>query len=403
MRTDAVAQGERLVIAYTNVGHALVHAIEVTYGALLLRIQADLGVTEAFMGAVASVFGWAFGATALPAGFLADRWGPAKVLSFTFAGACGACLLVATAASSWMLALGMALLGLATGFYHPAGTTLIAQGVRSRGVAMGYHGVAGNMGMGLAPAVAGVIATLWSWRGAYVALAASAAALALWASRLQVRPLAMWQEGRHQAGFGEPVGRLMVALMAVYAGSVLMGMVYRGSMTFLPAHLHDKASARFADSLTTLVLLIGAVGQYTGGILTRRVRLEWLALWVVAWALPPLLLMGLLEGGPMVAMAGAFIFWHFAHQPIFNTLIADYSPPALVGRSFGLVYLAAFGLGGAGGIIAGAMVDRWDTGAAFMGMASLWALALLATLPLPFLVQRRAVSPKLAYIDPEDT
>jgi MFS family permease len=256
---EAAAQGEGRVIAYTNVGHALVHASEVTYGALLLRMQADLGATEAFMGAVASVFGWAFGATALPAGFLADRWGPAKVLAFTFASACGACLLVAMAASPWMLALGMALLGLATGFYHPAGTTLIAQGVRSRGLAMGYHGVAGNVGMGLAPAIAGGIATLWTWRGAYVALAASAAALALWASRLRVRPLAMWQEGRHQAGFGAPVGRLMVALLAVYVGSILMGMVYRGSMTFLPAHLHEKASARFADSLTTLVLLIGAV------------------------------------------------------------------------------------------------------------------------------------------------
>jgi MFS family permease len=399
---EAAAQGEGRVIAYTNVGHALVHASEVTYGALLLRMQADLGATEAFMGAVASVFGWAFGATALPAGFLADRWGPAKVLAFTFASACGACLLVAMAASPWMLALGMALLGLATGFYHPAGTTLIAQGVRSRGLAMGYHGVAGNVGMGLAPAIAGGIATLWTWRGAYVALAASAAALALWASRLRVRPLAMWQEGRHQAGFGAPVGRLMVALLAVYVGSILMGMVYRGSMTFLPAHLHEKASARFADSLTTLVLLIGALGQYAGGALTRRVRLEWLALWVVAWALPPLVLVGLLGGGPMVAVAGAFIFLHFAHQPIFNTLIADYSPPALVGRSFGLVYLAAFGLGGAGGIIAGAMVDRWDTGAAFIGMAGVWALALLATVPLPFLVKRQTLAPKLAHIEPDN-
>jgi len=400
MGGEAMLDPERRVIAYVNLGHALVHASEVAYGALLLRMQAELGGSDAFMGAVASVFGWAFGATALPAGFLADRWGPARVLAFTFGGAAGASLLVAAAVGPWMLALGMGLLGLAVGLYHPAGTTLIAQGVRRRGVAMGYHGVAGNVGLGLAPAIAGGLAALWSWRVAYVALAALAALLALWASHLRVEPVSLWEEGSHQEGFGRPVGKVLVALAAVYVASVLMGMVYRGTLTFLPAHLHERASARFADSLTTLVLLLGALGQYTGGMLTQRMRLEWLAVWTVAWALPPLALMGVARGAAMVALAGAFIFFNFAHQPIFNTLIADYTPPQLVGRSFGLSFLAGFGLGGAGGVIAGALVDRWDTGAAFLGMAALWGPALAATLALPFLV-RRAVAPRLALADPQ--
>ncbi|HXG41503.1 MAG TPA: MFS transporter [Dehalococcoidia bacterium] len=381
-----MARHERQVVVYTNLGHALVHAIETAYGALLLDIALDLGSSEAFLGGVATVFGWAFGSTAFPAGLLSDRIGPQRVLGLTFAGAWVAALLVSLAFSPWLLALSMGLLGLAMGMYHPAATALIAQGVGERGMAMGMHGAAGNVGLALAPGIAGGIAALAGWRWAYVLMAGLAALLALWATRLpRDRPqgAAVGAGGRPRGAGESRATRVVAALLLVYVLSVLVGIVYRGTLTFLPSHIRLEVREDLGDWLTTGAYLTGAVGQYAGGLLTRRLQVEALAIGVTVAALLPLALMGLLSGAPLLAAAAAFVFFSFARQPIYNTLIADYTPARLVGSSFGLYFLAEFGLGGVGGVMAGAVVDRWDTSAAFLAMAGVWCLAAVASLALP--------------------
>ncbi len=385
-----MGHSERQVILYTNLGHALVHAIETAYGALLLDIALDLGSSEAFLGGVATVFGWAFGSTAFPAGILTDRLGARRVLFLTFAGATAAALLVSLSFSPWLLALAMGLLGLAMGMYHPAATALIAHGVSQRGVGMGLHGAAGNVGLALAPGIAGGIALVAGWRWAYVLMAVLAGVLALWATRLQADyRIAPVSADPPPTAARVPVGmRVAVALLLVYVLSIVVGIVYRATLTFLPTHIQLQVSRDLGDWLTTAAYLTGAVGQYAGGLLTRRLRVEVLAVGVTAAALLPLALMGVLSGVPLLAAASFFVFFSFARQPIYNTLIADYSPVRLVGSSFGLYFLAEFGLGGTGGIIAGAIVERWDTAAAFLAMAGIWSLAVAASLALP-LVGRR--------------
>src|SRR3970282_1207391 len=70
---------ERRLISYTAAAHALVHITELTYPALLTRIEDDFGVRAVILGTIASVFSWAFGGSAIPAGFLTDPLGSAPV------------------------------------------------------------------------------------------------------------------------------------------------------------------------------------------------------------------------------------------------------------------------------------------------------------------------------------
>ena len=57
---------ERRLITYTAAAHAVVHITELTYPALLTRIADDFGVRAVILGGIASVFSWAFGASAWP-------------------------------------------------------------------------------------------------------------------------------------------------------------------------------------------------------------------------------------------------------------------------------------------------------------------------------------------------
>jgi predicted MFS family arabinose efflux permease len=184
--------------------------------------------------------------------------------------------------------------------------------------------------------------------------------------------------------------RALVPLFFVYGVSVLNGFIYRGSITFLPAHIQENVhisilginEAALAGSLTTVALLAGAVGQYFGGSLSQRHALERLAPPLALALVPALLLMGISGGLALVAISAAFVFFNFSGQPVYNGLIADYTPQGTMGRSYGISFFAAFGLGSAAASFAGFFAQRWGTGSVFLSLAGFALLAMILTLAI---------------------
>ena len=360
---------ERRLITYTAFAHALIHVIELTYPALLTRIAEDFGLRAVILGTIASVFSWAFGGSAIPAGFLTDRLGSRRVL-----------------------------LGFCIGLYHPAGLSLMAQGVRQRGLALGFHGVAGNLGQALAPALAIGLAITVDWRLAFFVLAGAAAVMAVLLS-VTTLPLkggaeVLTTESEISERADEPkparARQLLLPLILVYAAFVLSGIVYRGMITFLPQHLEELVDDDLGGAFATVALLMGAVGQLVGGALSQRVRLERLVPLLAVLAVPALVLMGVVSGALLVVIASVFIFFYFANQPVFTGLIADYAPKGAMGRSYGVSFFAGFGLGGTGGVIAGVFVDTWDTQAAFLGLSAFMAVTLILSVVIWLMAEQRS-------------
>ena len=123
--------------------------------------------------------------------------------------------------------------------------------------------------------------------------------------------------------------------------------------------------------------------------ISQRVRLERMAPVTSAMAVPALILTAIVGGPALVVVSSAFVFFYFASQPVFTGLIADYSPPGAVGRSYGVSFFAGFGLGSLGGVIAGALVDTWDTQAAFLGLTVFMAMVVGLSVTLWSLAERR--------------
>ena len=397
---------QRGLVVYVSVAHALIHTIEFSYAALLLRIDNEFGAGLFVLGIVANGFAFTFGISALPSGVLVDRLGSQRVLFIAFATAAVASLLVATAPNPVLLGLFLGLLGLSIGLYHPAGISLIAQvaaqggGTAGRGLALGWHGVAGNLGIAAAPLLAIGVAETLDWRWAYVLLAFLALLVA--ASLRMVRlerpdaptadaptpepalpraepaPQAAPPVPAAVAAPAQPRGRALLPLLLVYGVFVLNGFVYRGSLTFLPAHLEGRLNISWfgldevwlAGSLTTLALLAGAFGQLFGGALSERYRLERLAVPLTLSMLPFLVLIGLTSGLPLVFFAALFVFTNFSGQPIYTGLIADYAPRGALGRSYGISFFAGFGIGSLAATVAGFFAARWGTDSVFLMLSA---------------------------------
>jgi predicted MFS family arabinose efflux permease len=317
-------------------------------------------------------------------------------------------VLVGLSPNEWFLAGTLALLGFCIGLYHPAGLSLMAQGIRQRGLALGFHGVAGNVGQALAPALAVGLAIAVDWRLAFFALAGVSAVMAVVLSvttlplKGEAEVLVAGNEspkldGGASTSGGEPskaetprTAGLLMPLLLVYAAFVLSGIVYRGAITFLPQHMEELVNEDLGGAFVTVALLMGAVGQVIGGTLSQRMRLERLAPLLALLAVPALVLTGVVSGALLVVIASIFVCFYFANQPVFTGLIADYAPPGAIGRSYGVSFFAGFGLGGTGGVIAGAFVDRWDTGAAFLGLSAFMAVTLLLTVVIWVISERRS-------------
>ena len=164
---------ERTWVLTVSGTHALIHATELTFAGLLLRIEDDFGSDLLVLGILANVGAFAFGVGALPAGFLVDKLGTVPILRLSLGTTAFTAALVGFSPSEITLGVSLALLGLATGLYHPAGITLLAR-TRRRARNVGLHGAIGNFGIALAPAFAAGLAVTIDWRAAYFVLAALA-------------------------------------------------------------------------------------------------------------------------------------------------------------------------------------------------------------------------------------
>lgn len=402
----------RALVAYISTVHGLVHATELTYAVLLTRIADEMGAGLFVMGIVANVFAFAFGFSALPSGVLVDRLGTQRVVGIAFGAAAVAALLVATAPNPAVLGLFLAFLGLSIGLYHPAGISLIAQAGAGedgagRGLALGWHGVAGNLGIAAAPALAIGVAEVLDWRWSYVLLAVLAllVALSLRVLRLEQPATAEPAADPPPAGDDPPAAaarsRLRLSLLLVYGVFVLNGFVYRGSLTFLPAHVEEHVhisafgvdEGSLAAALLTLALLPGSIGQLFGGALSERFRLERLAVPLTLSMFPFLLLMGLTSGLPLVVFSALFVFANFSGQPVYTGLIADYSPARALGRSYGVTFFAAFGLGSAAASVSGFFAGRWGTDAVFLVLAGFVLVTVALAASIWRLAEGRATGP----------
>ena len=387
------------IVLYTGLAHALVHMVELTYAALLLRIGHEFGQGEFMLGVIANAFAFMFGAGALPAGFLVDRLGSRRVMTFGFVFVAAASLLVGLSPNALVLGVFLGLLGLSIGLYHPAGLSMIAQGAEKRGLAIGYHGVAGNIGVALAPAVAIGLAVAIDWRAAYFFLGGLALLIVL-----LMRAIHLPDVERRPAAASAPVAvggvwtpQMLLPLLLVYTAYTLNGFIYRGSFTWLPAHVEENVhinilginEGALAGSLTTLALLTGCVGQFLGGTLSQHHALERLAPPLALCLVPALLLMGVTSGLALVAASAMFVFFNFTGQPIYNGLIAEYTPHELMGRSYGISFFAAFGLGSSAASVSGFFAQRWGTGSVFLSLAGFALLGMGLTLVIWRLAVRR--------------
>lgn len=348
---------ERKILIVTCFGHFLSHFNMLVFPAILMPLAGRLGMD---MGEVLGLSFWMyllFGLTALPWGVATDRYGAVPFLFLFFAGAGAGGLAAAFFIDSPVaLTVCLATIGLFSGIYHPAGLGWISKEIDRVSLGMAYNGIFGNLGLALAPLLAGVVNWLWGVKAVYVAVGALNLA---GAAMLLLAPTAESPgETRAKPSQGsESVRGFLILLGAMMLG----GVAYRGATVILPAYFEIKNTGIFdwlsgffsgglsenlvATTVTSVIFIIGMAGQFTGGWMAERYEQRRLYLIFHALPIPAALLMAILTDIPLVILAVIYFFFLLGMQPIENTLVARFTPRHFHHAAYGTKFVLTFGVG----------------------------------------------------------
>ncbi len=343
-----------LTQAVAGIAHAIAHMFVLLFATVVLVLEHEWGLSYDTLFALSIPMSVLFGAAALPAGWLGDRWSQTGMMSVYFLGLGIATILTGFADTSVGLLFGMAAMGLFASIYHPVGLPWLIRHAPHRGRALGLNGVFGSLGTAVAAVVAGVLAGWLGWRAAFVVpgvlcLVCGVAFLAVCRAGWIVEPAEV-----HPQDSSAPAGT-MRRVFGVLAVTVLCaGMIYQVTAFALPK-IFDERLGGWLDGnvvgiggMVTLVYLLSSLAQVVGGELVDRYSLRSVYTATQFLQVPVLTAALVLFDPALIAAATLMVALNVAGQPAENALLARFTPRHWRGRMFGVKFLLTLGVSAIG-------------------------------------------------------
>jgi MFS transporter, FSR family, fosmidomycin resistance protein len=304
---------QRRAASVAGVAHALHDGYTDLIYIMLPLWHAEFGLTFAALGALRSVFVGAMAGLQIPAGFVAERYGAALVLTLgTALAGLGYCL--AGMSTGFAMLLGALLIGgIGSSTQHTIASSLVARSFAGPYSlrALGVYNFAGDLGKMTLPAVLSLMLLVMPWRPALGLLGilgiAVAAVILFVAPRYELEE-ATTPAGTQRANIGrepQPLAFGMLTALGIIDSATRMGF-----LLFLPFVLTDKgATLQTVGLAMTLVFAGGAAGKLVCAIVGARIGViatVWLTEGMTAagiLALFPLPLWGALILLPLIGVA----------------------------------------------------------------------------------------------------
>lgn len=353
---------EKKIVAVVSMSHFLIHMNMLVFPAIVMPFSREAGMSPPEVFPLSFMMYLLYGALALPAGYLADRWSKTALLKICMIGVGASAVSAGMSSSSQAFTISLAFIGLFCGLQHPVGLGLIAKEIEAQGGAHAVNGVFGSLGEAAGPLLAGVVLLFMDWRWVYV-ITGSLGFLGFALSYM----LSVTEREHHEIeaaiGKDEHKSSYWIYFAILCVAMTLGGLTYRANLTALPAYFELRegsilsiirdaapagsanASSGLAGMLVATLFLFSMAGQYAGGKLADRMDLRWAYFITQIAALPFVAAMGYLWGWPLYIAAGLFLFFTLGMQPVENSLVTKFIPRRWLSTGYGIKFTFTFGVG----------------------------------------------------------
>jgi len=338
----------RWLVRFLNLGHLLDHLAMLVFPTAVVALgrEWDRPYSELLPMALGSFI--AFGAFAIPAGWLADHWSRYRVMAIFYFGIGASLFLTGFAQSPWQIAAGLTLTGAFAAIYHPVGIAMLVAAPERMGKVLGWNGLWGNLGLASAALLTGALVDLAGWRAAFfvpglACVAAGAGFLVL------VRDPGPAKKASKSIGLHVDA-RMMTRIFAILlVATACGGIIFNSTTVSMPKVFDERLQALTQTNfgvgvLVACVYTMAAFAQVVMGSLIDRFELRRLMIGIALVQIPMLYLAANLEGWAMLAAALFMMLAVFGQIPLNDAIVGKYCADEFRARVLGVRYVVSLGV-----------------------------------------------------------
>ena len=349
---------DQLHFFFLNIGHLLDHffvLIFATVAALVLTREWNMTYSELIPYATPSFI--AFGVCSLASGWIADIWSRRGMMAVFFVGIGASSVLASFAQTPLQMGAALLIMGIFASIYHPVGLALVIEGREKTGLPIAINGIYGNLGVGAAALITGILIDTAGWRTAFLWPGAVSVLIGFAYLRLIGIPKRVNRPPKKKAKSAKTStyrrlfagnNRLLIRVIAIVFISTAMGGTIYQSTTFALPKIFDERLAGLALSASLigwyafLVFAIAGTAQLVVGYLVDRFPLRTIFTIVAALQVVFFLTMPGLENWPAILVALAFMLAVFGQIPINDVLVSRIAHSDWRSRIFAIRYIVTF-------------------------------------------------------------
>jgi len=333
---------------FLNLGHLLDHLAMLVFPTAVVAIGHEWGRPYSDLLPLALGSFIAFGAFAIPAGWLADHWSRYKVLALFFFGIGASLFVTGFAREPWQIAAGLTLTGAFAAIYHPVGIAMLVAAPEKMGRALGWNGLWGNLGLAFAALLTGALIDAFGWRVAFAVpgvLCLVAGALFL----ILVKDPGRTKKTAKSLGLHVDA-RMMARIFAIMLiATAFGGIIFNSTTIAMPKvfdeRLHALTQTNFGiGALVAAVYAMAAFAQVLMGTLIDRFELRRLMVGVGLVQIPMLYLAANLQGWSMLGSALLMMLAIFGQIPLNDAIVGKYVADEYRARVLGVRYVVSLGV-----------------------------------------------------------
>lgn len=338
----------RFLVPFLNLGHLLDHLAMLVFPTAVVAIGREWGRPYAELLPLALGSFIAFGAFAIPAGWLADHWSRYKVMVVFFIGIGLALLATGLAQSPWQIAFGLTVVGAFAAIYHPVGIAMLVVSPEKMGKMLGWNGLWGNMGLAFAALLTGALVDSLGWRAAFFvpgALCVGAGVLFL----ILVRDPGKVKKTSKSLGLHMDTRMLARVMAIMLIATACGGIIFNSTTISMPKVFDERLQSLTQTSfgvgaLVAIVYTMAAFAQVLMGALIDRMELRRLMIAVGLIQIPMLFLAANLEGWWMLGAALLMMLAVFGQIPLNDAIVGKYVADEFRARVLGVRYVVSLGV-----------------------------------------------------------
>jgi MFS family permease len=336
------------LVPFINLGHFVDHLAMLVFPTVVVALAREWQQPYSELLPMALGGFIAFGAFALPAGWLADHWSRYKMMVVFFLGIGAALFLTGFAQSSWQIGAGLFVTGMFAAIYHPVGIAMLVAAPEKMGRALGWNGLWGNLGLAAAALISGALMDAFGWRAAFFVPGAIAMAVGIGFVLLVPDPGPVQKKSK---SIGLHIDRqTMARIFAILLVATACGGVIFNSTTVAMPKVFDERLAALTQSnfgigaLVAIVYTMAAFAQVVMGTLIDRFEIKRLMIGVAIAQIPLLALAANLDGWAMLGASLLMMLAIFGQIPLNDAVVGKYVADEYRARVLSVRYVVSLGV-----------------------------------------------------------